>query len=273
MNRNQTVILLLVTCVAPTHGDEPRDDPSLVAMQALAKQTQVTLIDGEKKIDTELVRQPVLRYTDPVRGILDGGLWVWTHAGRPVAFQKVEDHKWPDTGKRDWTYCVTTFAEQSVHAKWSDTREYKSKQVARRFQVLSDEPMPGTTARVRAQQLRNVARQFSATCITDPRTNNKAEMRLLPRPIVEYDAPDDRVLGGAVFGLGAFGPNPELLLVIELRRTESDRAEWHFAAGRITTGGIQLRWQGKEVWSDEWVDIYPKPYDTWTFFFAPREGD
>jgi hypothetical protein len=141
-----------------------------------------------------------------------------------------------------------------------------------RFRFLKDESRPADTPRGRALQLRAIARQFSATIINDPENNNREQMRLLPTPIFEYQSIEKRVVSGAVFGF-AFGTNPDLLLLIELRKKEPDQHEWWFATTRMTTGGLHLRWLDHEVWSEDWVNPTPQAFDFWTFFYMPREDN
>src|SRR5438034_46721 len=129
--RRLAAVLVVAAAMFPiiAGGDEPRQETSLDAMRLLNELASVTIVDGEQKIDAKLQRQPVFRYSDQVRGIEDAGLWVWTHGGRPVAFQKVEAMTHLDTNERKWTYCLTTTSEQSVHVRWSDTREFQSKRM------------------------------------------------------------------------------------------------------------------------------------------------
>src|SRR5205814_9135579 len=56
----------------------------LSAMKRMASRYDISMgINGELKL--ERTAEPVLRWTNPVRGHLDGCLYLWTHAGQPQA--------------------------------------------------------------------------------------------------------------------------------------------------------------------------------------------
>jgi hypothetical protein len=271
----RAILAGLVTGLAATRS--PADDGSppegsLEAMRALAEATQVTVATDEGETQAELKREPVFRYSDQVRGILDGTLWAWTVDGAPVAFQKIEDLNSPLGGERRWTYCFTSVTAASVRVAWRDRDDFATRALPGRFQRLPEAPELAAAGPSRSRQFRAIARQFACTIQNDPVADNREEMRLLTRPLLEYECPELGVLAGAVFGM-AFGTNPDLLLVIEVDSSAAGDPEWRFAAARMTTGGLRLRWQEREVWADEWVHPTPKPFDTWTFFFVPRDEE
>src|SRR5437867_833168 len=108
----ETVICLMASLAGSVcQSPDSTSEPLLDAMRKLNEQTSVTIADGLEPVQAELQRQPVFRYSDQVRGIQDAGLWLWTHAGRPVAFQKIEATRDLATNKRNWTYCFTTASE------------------------------------------------------------------------------------------------------------------------------------------------------------------
>jgi hypothetical protein len=57
------------------------------------------------------------------------------------------------------------------------------------------------------------------------------------------------VLGGALFGFVTnAGTDPELILMIEARSTESG-TRWHYACGTFTDDELHCQYRYKEVWS------------------------
>jgi hypothetical protein len=76
------------------------------------------------------------------------------------------------------------------------------------------------------------------------------EMRLLPQPLYRYEIKDEgaQIIDGAVFSfVWSAGTDPEMLLVIEARRTEKG-TRWHYATMRFTNHEITDMYQDKEVW-------------------------
>jgi hypothetical protein len=71
-------------------------------------------------------------------------------------------------------------------------------------------------------------------------------LRLLPRPLFQYEAIEAGVHEGALFAF-VMGTDPELFLLLETRRTEAGPV-WQYAVARFTTVSLQLSHDGREVW-------------------------
>lgn len=65
-------------------------------MRSRAEATQVLQLHNGKQTTVKVIPQPVFRYSDQPRLILDATLWVWGHKGRPIALQKVEFYRRPE---------------------------------------------------------------------------------------------------------------------------------------------------------------------------------
>jgi hypothetical protein len=111
---------------------------------------------------------------------------------------------------------------------------------------IADSPEPAKTRVLRLAQMRDLARRFTAQV---DRQGGMSEMRLLPQPIYRYEVDESgAVVDGAVFAyVWTAGTDPEVLLVIEARRTDHGVA-WQFAPARFTNCAARLKYQGKEVW-------------------------
>jgi len=62
----------------------------LVKLRRRAEGTHVFIVDDDGREEVEMRSEPVFRYADQPRSIVDGTLWVWGGLGRPAALQKVE---------------------------------------------------------------------------------------------------------------------------------------------------------------------------------------
>jgi hypothetical protein len=246
---------------------EARRAEFLKQMRAIAEASEVRLADADKP--AKLVTSPVFRYDDQPRRFLDATMWIWTDGIRPVACQKVEARRNFDTDKPEWGYCFTSLAEQNITGRWPTGRTWTSREAGIAFQPVPGAAAPAATNIARKRQLRELAREFSARLIIDPRIDSTAEMRLLPTPIYEYTDPETKQQLGAVFGFEANGTNPDLLMRIEARG--GDKPAWHFAPARMTNGGVTLKIKDKTVWECEFVDVGQGPFANWLFFYSTRE--
>src|SRR5687768_12467934 len=70
---------------------------SLARLATIAESYAITM-DSSRDKQLELMKAPVLRYSDPVSSISDGAVFVWTNAGRPEAVMGVH----PGSLDRTW---------------------------------------------------------------------------------------------------------------------------------------------------------------------------
>jgi hypothetical protein len=184
--------------------------------------------------------------------------------------QKVEATVAIDTGTPRWGYCFTSLAEQTIRAKWKHGRKYQSREPGVTFKPVPDGPIVADKPAARKRQLRDIARNFSARILIDPRNNITQEMRLLTTPLYEYEG-TDKSLKGALFGFATNGTNPDLVIVTEIRDLKGDDV-WHYAPARMTTGGLTLNYSDEVVWTTEFSEPRVAEHPTWTHFSMLRES-
>ena len=97
----------------------------------------------------------------------------------------------------------------------------------------------------RGTRMRSIARQFMGTLELPGQQPSK--LTLIPQPLVRYQAPEAGVIDGAIFSL-AVVTDPEILLVIEARKSKQGATSWHYAAARAHYHHVKLEHQGKMVW-------------------------
>lgn len=241
----------------------------LEEMRQRAEQTRVSTLDGEKRTKTKLVAQPLFRYSDQPRDILDATLWGWGAKGRPVALMKTEKYRVPEGSK--WIYCLTSLSENLIEVEWSDRQSFSSKKPGVELQVISDAPKPERTKTKRLQQIKELARRFSATEYILRGQKSLGEMRLLPRPITRYADEKSGLKDGAIFVFSLNGTNPDALLMVELQQKGTAAPAWYFGAARLTNGEVVLRLDGKEVWRAIEKPGPSRNYETWLWFRILKE--
>jgi hypothetical protein len=270
MRRAFLITLAVALLTAPLCADERSEKQRqalLAQMRELAEQTEVAYESGAGKLT--FVENPVFRYDDQPRRFIDATVWAWTDRGRPVAFQKVEASIDDVTAESKWGYCFASLSEDRLAVEWEHGKKFRSTEPGVVFLPLDGAPPVATRSAARKRQARDLSRGFSARILLNPRTNDTEEMRLLATPIHEYDDPAGEYLGAA-FGYSTGGRNPDLLILIEIRKHDG-KLVWHYAPVRMTIGGVTVKLQEKSVWEVPFIEPRPQDLPTWTFFYRPRK--
>ncbi len=272
LTSSATVLLaVFITTLAPVCRADDKDEQQrtrlLEQMRALAEGTQVRFENGDRQ--PELVPRPVFRYDDQPRRFIDATMWVWTDGGRPVAFEKVEAMIFTGTSQPRWQYCFTSLASEPLAVEWANGRKFGSTEPGVEYLPLAGAPPVSPRDNQRRRDVRRLGDAFSSRVLNDPVNDRSEEMRLLPTPVFEYTDPETSLFQGAVFGFASSGRNPTLLLVLEARGDPAT-AQWHFAAARMTNGGLTLKYEGKTVWEAPLVHGHEATFATWTFYHTPR---
>ena len=265
------LVVLSAATVVSGESESDRNPALLRQMRGIAEATAVGRPDSAGPRAVERAEEPVFRYSDPPRRIDDGTLWLWHESGRPVAVEKIEAGR-RGNGDEAWTVCFASLSTELLEVRWSGGRTYRSARPVQ-FRPLPDAPEPVRSDRLRQRQFRSAARRFEAEIANAPDWGNVQQMRLLPRPIYEYGGGASDGTAGAVFGFTCNGTNPDACLILEMRHPEPGKVEWRYAIARLTTGGLRIRLDGREVSSENWVPPDPAPFETWTFFFEARDAE
>jgi hypothetical protein len=244
----------LVGAVVGVRGQDPPPEPAnrenieaaLKLTRASADEYEFKVGDDEKPL--ELVREPVLRWSNPDRGEVHGNVFVWTRGGRPLMVGSL--FKW----FTPWTHMTHEFqslAEGPFVAKFHGKEVWKTDEAGLKFADLAGAPVPaGDEARMQLQ-MRQLARDFSG----DKREKEDAAptvLRLLPQPVYRYSAPKESILAGGLFTL-VHGTDPEIWILIEARGKDAKSARWQFAAARMNNVVMNLKRKGETIWTGDWL--------------------
>lgn len=246
-------------------GDAKGKTARLEQMQARARFAAVKFVDGDRDRKIELLPQPVMRYSDSLRGFRDATLWLWTANGRPVAIEKVEDLRNADKAPR-WLTCMATLAPEKIETRWSSGQTYLYRKPGVEFRPLKDAPAPDSREAGRLRQFKAQSQRFSAT-MQQYGTEDRQEMRLLTRPLHRYALPDESVDDAIIFAWTANGTNPDALLVLE-QRTRDKQPEWVYSLVGVTADTVELKLDGSPAQTKQHT-LYPGD-DALTFFFEPN---
>jgi hypothetical protein len=79
--------------------------------------------------------------------------------------------------------------------------------------------------------------------------DNPFELRLLPKPIYRYEAPQADAADGALFAF-VQATDPEVLLLIDVRNRDGAPA-WHYALARMSRVNLRAEHKDRVVWRVE----------------------
>jgi hypothetical protein len=260
IGRSRCPLKLLVALVIATagygsaNGDEKDKPPEKMSgwQRLFRKQAAEYKIvfDGDNSADIQLVTEPILQWSQPVRGGADGAVFVWTQQGQPVAIGTF--FIWPVNERlQGVTHELHSLSQLPLVAAWRDRRWTPPKDSIV-WKPVPEAPKPGMSAEQRLRQMRDLARQFSAE--SRDKEERKWDLRLLPRPIFRFDvdrksepaAAEREVLDGALFGF-VEGTDLEIVLSIRAAKTETGH-RWEYALARMSDFRLAVRRDDTTVW-------------------------
>ncbi len=203
--------------------------------------------------EARLVPEPVLQWSQPVRGGADGAVFVWTLQGRPVAIGTL--FIWPmSEEKQGVAHELHSLSQAPLIATWRD-RRWMPPENSIVWNPVSGAPVPAETPERRLRQMREMARQFSAE--SHDKKDRRWELRPLASPIYRYDIDrtvetspaEHEVLDGALFGF-VEGTDLEIVLSLQARKT-SGSYRWEYALSRMSDFHLIAKLGDKTVWEAE----------------------
>jgi hypothetical protein len=230
---------------------EPQDKPDTSAQQEryesflrAAKRYEMRLEKDDEAL--KIVDKPVLRWGNQARDNDDGAVFIWTRRGRPQAVAAIFV-----IGERTM-HELCSLAEAPLKTTWNEASSaWRPAKAGVVFRKVPGAPVPAETGRARLTQMRMIAGDFTAATSAPSDYGggrSHGELRLLPHPLFRNQGESPKALDGALFTF-AFGTDPEVLLVLEARKTP-DGPVWHYAAAPFTDFESQLKYKGELVWSE-----------------------
>jgi hypothetical protein len=192
--------------------------------------------------------RPLLRYSDPTRGIvgsrdnvlLDGSVWRLGTEGRPTALVTIELYRVSGAPSRlTYEFLTLTKTKFSLKHKERKIPRWEPTESGLALKEVPKAPKPATTATARLVQMRELARRF--TVKEKIRGKEEIECRLLTQPIDRYQSEVDKIADGAIF-VHVNSTNPEVGIVIE-----SAGNRWVYGTLRLAGAELTVALDGREV--------------------------
>lgn len=257
---NQPLLCLLIALLSLTAvAQDPvsTDSESETADELGTARDNVALIsilDVETGSEIERVENPVLRYTEPVRGKVSGTLWVWGKKGRPAAVLELIRNGDPKADScLDW-FCFHRATDRPIQLTAKSGQTWTPASSDLKFQSLPRAPAPAKTPAARMGQMKQFVRRFSAHEFYE---SGRVEMRLLPAAVHRYEDPDRGLIDGAIFVI-AEGTHPEATLFLEAFQPAGEpKPIWQFAIGRSGAAEMAVFYGDTEVQRLPPIETFP----------------
>lgn len=262
MTRHLSWLLLLVSSIQFAFADDSDPDAereserrasvarlTLMRRRVRSLSAVVDTTTGSTKVD--VIEAPLLRYSNPAANIvtLDATIWAWGRVGRPAALASVEAEGCE----------LVSLTEQGLSLSSRSGLKWTPHDSEATFKILPDGPIPGDSEVVRARQMKEQARRFSAKGHYGDDSKN-LELRLMDRYIHRYADTENGIVDGAIFAFAA-GTNPEVLLFVECRKSDQIRRDWFYACARLSAGGLDVRLDENVIWTrppiTRWDSVAP----------------
>jgi hypothetical protein len=192
------------------------------------------------------LKEPVLHRTQEVQGSSKGSVFVWVEpSGRPAAICDVF------VAEREGRYILYnewhSLSESPLRAESANGVFFDAAGPALEWKPIPNAQAPADTPPARDRQARRLAERFSADLVD--RKKERFTLRLLTTPLYRHDTIDSPLSrGGALFAF-CQQTDPELLLLIEARKSGAGY-RWEYAVAGFSDMDLYLRLDGREVWRD-----------------------
>jgi hypothetical protein len=193
------------------------------------------------------LKEPVLHRVQGIHGSSKGSVFLWVEpSGRPAAICDVFLFA-EGTGGYSLNNEWHSLSASPLRAESSNAVLFDATGPALEWKSIPNAPAPAETPPARDRQARRLAERFSADEVD--RKNVRSELRLLTTPLHRYDTNDSPVSrGGALFAF-CQQTDPQLLLLIEARKSGAGY-RWEYAVAGFSNMDLYLRLDKSEVWRD-----------------------
>ncbi|MDB5348450.1 MAG: hypothetical protein JWP89_6827 [Schlesneria sp.] len=230
----------------------------LAAMRQRAEALKLK-VSGKPEL-RRVEKEPLFRYSDPTRTTTDGTLWLWTEAGRPLAAACLFN----DTREGfQWNYECVSLSDSALFLDGRPGWNWRPVSKPRHWIRVTD-PEPARSEAARLLQMKALLVQFHADADED---GNVSQLRLLPRQVLRYRSPDDKIEDGAMF-LFVSGTNPEVLVQVEAM-TDANRG-WRISFARMAASRLKITSDDKTVWEAERIREWNPQHEYFSHYGSDR---
>ena len=211
-----------------------------------------------EKVETFISRHEhaIFEHKNPFNRTEHGLVYLWKQPnGRPVAIFtclviQVGDNLWNEIIEYHSLHddrLVTSFGSPNVAGseEYRNTHRWKPNR-GLEWHKLPEAPKPAKSPRRLQLQGRSLVRRFRCDGYFG---RQKYSLRPQTKPVYTYEAKTDDKQTGGLLTFFCRATDPEAILLLEVRETDTGQLEWHYALGNFTRGTIKFSLDKEEVWS------------------------
>jgi len=249
--RGRSIVQLLVPALSGllaaslVLAGEPEDEKARAAASFEHGKKEVsafTIRGGQGGEEFRLVRQPILKWSNPIRGSLYGDVYIWTLKGRPEVVGSFLEWFHPIQNKEVELHSLSLgplVAERPDQLSWTTSEPGVV------LKPIPGAPSPAATPAQRLRQIRELAKDFTARQISGEGVTY--EMRLLLQPLYRYEGTVGDLIDGALLVFVHAG-DPEIFVQIEARKV-GGVLQWQYSLARFNSIPLTVSHKGREIWS------------------------
>jgi len=260
--------------VAPADGKKPKPAPAPPEKPAPVPADQNERIEffvsrlkdlrlhplDEPKRNFSLIETPLYRFDNPVSSIADGFMFIWSDRGRPVAAMK----SYYNGPNRSWGRTFVSLSQEALVLQSGGQKLWTPPPAPVQFAPLKGAPRPAERPSLRLAQMRKLAERFQVVDNWGLKDPTDWQLRLLTTPLHRYEAPQENVVDGALFGY-VLTSSPEAVVLLEARNTDGELA-WHYMVSRLTRFAISFSLDDQKIAEYPRLNEWPA---TGTYFHDP----
>ena len=235
--RFRCVLVLAMLLLSGTTGYSQDDETPkksenakrLAFMSEVVEAFRLSPKEAKPGIARRFQNRPIMRYSDPTRGLVDATLWK-LGSGRPQAIVTLELDRPVNEGDR-LTYEFLSLTPEPFTLTTSHGWVWNPEDADSQFRRAEKTRAPAEKAAGRLQQMKRLARRFS---VSEDLEGEESVLRLLPRPIDQYTVTDAGKKRSGTLFVFVHGTNPEALLLEPRPVRDNKVSEWSLTSGALS---------------------------------------
>ncbi len=235
-------------------NDQPKLEPTVEVAEFVGDAAEYRISVAKKNGEAEsaeLVRKPILNWSNPVRNNGRGAYFVWTLEGRPMVVGTIMTHPLVrDPSQSVIRHEFHSLASGNIEAMYEGKTVWSPTGAGVTWTQL-DVASPDPDERRRFRGMKALARRVTAQAVVG---EEMVKLRLLPNPLFRYKSESGAIVEGALFAF-VTGTDPEVLLLIEARQGD-EGLRWHVACARQTSYELKVKYPNGSNWTAPKIDNY-----------------